>query len=297
MLVGGTPDRGPARAELFLAGIETVVDADGTVTQFTVPADGATLTTGRDAILPSEADQTVAATAATLNAGSLVYGTDGSVTLCRRTIASRVAPAATCCPSRAGAPSTSPGSTASPASRRCGSRSRPRPGCRTRSRCATGPDLTVTIDVEPGPTPTATSRSISPTVESRSGAGASRTPIAARAANQLQAGSVIDGGDGSDTLLLSAGWQSGGDVVYDPDRRHGAQTSESLSLIGLTSGNMAIAPSRDRRPGRVRGDQPRRQRQAGDGRRDPRRLSGKSITGTGGGPSRAPTPPARPSHT
>ncbi|WP_298955016.1 VCBS domain-containing protein [uncultured Methylobacterium sp.] len=79
VLVGGTLTAAQ-REQLFLAGVETVIDAGGTFTQFTVPADGATLTTGRDVILPSDADQIVTATAATLNAGSPLYGLDGSVT-------------------------------------------------------------------------------------------------------------------------------------------------------------------------------------------------------------------------
>ncbi|WP_148239786.1 beta strand repeat-containing protein [Methylobacterium oryzihabitans] len=67
------------RDKIFAAGIETIVDAAGTFEDFTVPADGSTLTTGRDAIPPSDADQTVTATTATLNAGWPTYGPSGSV--------------------------------------------------------------------------------------------------------------------------------------------------------------------------------------------------------------------------
>ncbi|KQP72784.1 hypothetical protein ASF60_11580 [Methylobacterium sp. Leaf113] len=61
------------RDQIFTGSVETVTDASGTYTKPPLPAGTTLLITGADVVSLSAGDQTVQATAATLNVGSSVY--------------------------------------------------------------------------------------------------------------------------------------------------------------------------------------------------------------------------------
>ncbi|KQP72786.1 hypothetical protein ASF60_11590 [Methylobacterium sp. Leaf113] len=73
MILKGTTLTSAQRDQLFASSIETVTDASGTYTKPPLPAGTTLLTTGADVVLLSAGDQTVQATSATLNVGSSVY--------------------------------------------------------------------------------------------------------------------------------------------------------------------------------------------------------------------------------